>query len=82
VCRRRRWTGLEDSGCFPVFEITVSDGRRDPATGRYGQISRTVRTTPTRPGAKGIPKAVEAEAAKVLAEVEAGRHQGTRHTTS
>jgi hypothetical protein len=80
VRRRRRWAGLEDSGCFPVFEITVADRRRDPATGRYGQISRTVRTTPSRTGAKGFLKVVEAEAAEMLAEVEAGRHQGSRDT--
>jgi integrase len=49
-------------------------------TGKYGQISRTVRTAPRRPGAKGYPKAVEAEVAKIMAEVDGGRHQSGRHT--
>jgi integrase len=63
-----------------VYEITISTGRRDPKTGKYGQISRTVRTGPGRPGAKGVPKLVETEAAKLVAEVEGGRHQGGHHT--
>lgn len=65
-----------------VWEITVAAGRRNPATGKYGQISRTVRTAPRRPGAKGFPKVVETEAAKLVTEVEAGRHQAGRHTLS
>jgi integrase len=63
-----------------VWEITVATSRRNPDTGRYGQVSRTVRASPSRPGAKGYPKVVEAEAAKLLAEVEDGRHQVGRHT--
>ncbi|HEX6391963.1 MAG TPA: site-specific integrase [Acidimicrobiales bacterium] len=65
-----------------VWEITASTGRRNPATGKYGQVSRTVRTAPRRPGAKGYPNAVEAEAAKLIAEVDGGRHQGKRRTLS
>jgi hypothetical protein len=65
-----------------VWEITVAASRRDPDTGRYGQVSRTVRTAPSRPGAKGYPKVVEAEAAKLLGEVEDGRHQVGRPTLS
>jgi hypothetical protein len=57
-----------------VWEITVSSGRRNPTTGQYGQVSRTVHTAPGRPGAKGYPKLVETEAAKLLAEVESGHH--------
>jgi integrase len=63
-----------------VWEITISTGRRDTVTGKYGQFSRTVRTAPRRPGAKGYPKVVEAEAAKLLAEVEGGRHLAGRRT--
>ena len=63
-----------------VYEITASTGRRDPATGKYGQVSRTVKDPVRRPGAKGFPKAVETEAAKLMAEVEGGRHQAGRHT--
>lgn len=63
-----------------VWEITVSASRRDPTTGKHGQVSRTARAAPRRPGAKGYPKTVEAEASKLLAEVDAARHQGTRHT--
>ncbi|HTW10570.1 MAG TPA: hypothetical protein VME46_23920 [Acidimicrobiales bacterium] len=36
-----------------------------------------MRTAPRLPGAKGYPKAMEVEAAKLLAEVGAGRHQGS-----
>ena len=63
-----------------VYEITVSTGRRDPRTGKYGQVSRTVRAVPRRPGAKGYPKQVETEVAKLLAEVDGGQHQGGRRT--
>ena len=63
-----------------VWEITVSTGRRDPATGKYGQISRTVHTTARRPGANGFPKVVEVEAAKMVAELDVRGHQGGRHT--
>ena len=65
-----------------VYEITASTGRRDPTTGKYGQVSRTVKGPVRRPGAKGYPKVVETEAARLLAEVEGGRHQGIRHTLS
>ena len=58
----------------------MSTGRRNPATGKYGQVSRTVHTAPRRPGAKGYPKAVESEVAKLMAEVDGGRHQSERHT--
>ena len=63
-----------------LYEITASTGRRDPATGKYGQVSRTVKGPPRRPGAKGFPKVVETEGAKLMAEVEGGRHQAGRHT--
>jgi integrase len=63
-----------------VYEITASTGRRDPATGKYGQVSRTVKGPPRRPAAKGFPKVVETEAAKLMAEVEGGRHQAVRYT--
>jgi integrase len=63
-----------------VYEITASTGRRDPATGKYGQVSRTVKGPPRRPGAKGFPKVVETEAAKLMADVEGGRHQAGHHT--
>ncbi|MBO0747323.1 MAG: hypothetical protein J2O47_03165 [Acidimicrobiaceae bacterium] len=59
-----------------VYEITVSVPRRDPTTGKYPQISRTVRAAPRRVGQKGYPKAVEAEVAKLLGEVEGGGHRG------
>jgi integrase len=63
-----------------VYEITASTGRRDPATGKYGQVSRTVKGPPRGPGAKGFPKVVDTEAAKLMDEVEGGRHQAGRHT--
>jgi integrase len=65
-----------------VWEITVSTGRRDPRTGKYGQVSRTVQTAPRRSAAKGYPKVVETEAAKLQAEVDGGRQLGQRRTLS
>lgn len=62
-----------------MWEITLSTGRRDPITGRYGQVSRTVRG-PTRTKAGNVPRAVELEVAKLVAETDAGRHAGSRHT--
>jgi integrase len=63
-----------------VYEITVSSGRRDFDTGRYPQLSRTVHAAPRRPGAKGFPKAVEAEAARMLAELDDRTATAGRHT--
>ena len=63
-----------------VYEITASTGQRDQSTGKYGQVSRTVKGPPRRPGAKGFPKVVETEAAKLMAEIGGGRHQAARHT--
>ena len=61
-----------------VWEITAATGR-DPLTGKYGQASRTVRTD-ARPGVHGHPRVVEVEAAKLVAEIEAGSHRTGRHT--
>ena len=55
-------------------------GRGTSRQGKYGQVSRTVKGPPRRPGAKGFPKVVETEAAKLMAEIEGGRHQAARHT--
>ncbi|HUJ66901.1 MAG TPA: hypothetical protein VLX59_15260 [Acidimicrobiales bacterium] len=63
-----------------VYEITASTGRRDPATGKYGQVSRTVKGPPRRPGAQGFAKVVETGVAKLMAELECGRHQAGHHT--
>jgi integrase len=61
-----------------VWEITAATGR-DPVTGKYGQVSRTVRTS-TRPGVHGYPRIVEVEAAKLTAEVAGGSRRAGRHT--
>lgn len=58
----------------------MSTGRRHPVTGNYGQVSRTVHSPPRRPGAKGYPGVVEVEAAKLMAEVQAGGHQSGHHS--
>jgi integrase len=61
-----------------VWEISVSTGRRDPVTGRYGQLSRTVRTGATRPYAgKNPPRAVQAAADKLATEAVASAGRGT-----
>ena len=58
----------------------MSNGLRDPVTGKYGQVSRTVRTSARRPGASGYPKVVEIKAAKMVTEVEAADRHGGLHT--
>ncbi len=72
------WPGYE-SGSGRVRDHRFG-GRRDPATGKYGQVSRTVKAPPRRPGAKGYPKAVETEVAKLMAEIDSGGHQQCRRS--
>jgi integrase len=54
-----------------VWEITASTGQKDPLTGRYGQLSRTVH---------GGKRVAERTAAQLATEVDTGRHKAGKHT--
>ena len=73
------WQGYE-SGHRASGRSPSSTGRREPKLGSTGRSPERCVRRHVAPGAKGYPKVVEAEAAKLLAEVDGGRHQGGRHT--